>query len=160
MSQIWIIPANHQDMEWLYICRNQPELYRNGYNARPVSWREHQEWFGEVMDNPESNKIFIIMRDKTQVGMVRLEKNPFDEAEISIHVLPSAQGVGIGTKAIELGSQWALKEWAVNCVAAYVFKGNDGSIRAFEKAGYIEDGEWSNGPILTWREENEAEKRA
>ena len=150
MKQVWISPATFSDMDWLFVCRNQPELYRHGFTPREVSWREHSEWFAECLDSPNSYRIFIIMLAKTQAGMVRLEKTPFDEAEISIYVLPSEQGSGIGSKAIEIASKWALNEWGALGVSAFVGHENAASLRAFEKAGYIKDGEWSDGPILTW----------
>lgn len=59
-------------------------------------------------------------------------------AEISIALDPVARGRGLGTAAIRSASELVLNEGRVQTIVARIKIGNEGSLRAFRKAGYGE----------------------
>jgi ribosomal protein S18 acetylase RimI-like enzyme len=66
---------------------------------------------------------------------VRIDKRE-DETIISVTLDPNYRGLGLGSKIISLGCNefWKDNE---NAILAYIKKENVGSIKSFEKAGFI-----------------------
>lgn len=63
------------------------------------------------------------------------------DAGIGIMIGNKAQrGKGLGTQAIKILANYAFKRLNLNRLTAYIYENNKGSARAFEKAGFVEEG--------------------
>jgi len=137
--KIHLRPATAQDCELVFKWRNIPEIIALGSTQKPVSALEHSDWYGLILRS-ETSRLYIIQYGNLSIGQVRFESKDNTYAEISIFLLPSFTGRGLGVKAIinSCGLAFAfLPEGA--CIVAYVRKNNVCSLRAFEKAGFMTD---------------------
>jgi RimJ/RimL family protein N-acetyltransferase len=131
---IEIRSAAKEDAEYLFKLANDPGTRKNSFNPKPIEWFEHKSWFSEKLQNPNSN-IYIFLLEKQPIGTVRIDKRE-DETIISVTLDPNYRGLGLGSKIISLGCNefWKDNE---NAILAYIKKENVGSIKSFEKAGFI-----------------------
>jgi RimJ/RimL family protein N-acetyltransferase len=71
------------------------------------------------------------------VGWIRFDLNPGTrEAVASVALVPQARGRGLGGQLVDRGSEACFREQPVECIHAYVGRGNEPSRRAFLAAGY------------------------
>jgi len=126
--------AEKEDAEYLFKLANDPETRKNSFNPKPIEWPEHKSWFYEKLKDPNSY-IYICSLEKQLIGTVRIDKRE-DETIIGVALDLSYRGLGLGSKIIRLGCNefWKDNE---NAILAYIKKDNIGSIKSFEKAGFI-----------------------
>lgn len=131
---IYIRSAAKEDAEYLFKLANDSGTRKNSFNPKPIQWSEHKSWFSERLKNPNSN-IYIFSTEKQPVGTVRIDKQE-DETIIGVTLDPNYRGLGLGSKIIRMGCNefWENNE---NVILAYIKKENIGSIKSFEKAGFI-----------------------
>ena len=130
-------PATLEDMTRIFHCRNDPWIVSLSRSQRTVTWENHQTWFKQVLNNPECLLFIINYDDTIPIGIVRLDRIHPKEAEITIYILKSYTGKGIGPKAIVEASSLILNQWSVETVKAEILKRNFASVSAFKKAGFV-----------------------
>lgn len=124
-----IRPATVYDCDQLLVWRNMPEVYELG-NGKTVNRTEHVSWFNRALT---SNDVMLNIIEP-KAGMVRIDRNGI-RADISIYLMTSFQGQGIGKKVIMQATENAHKVWKID-VYATIHPTNDRSKRTFEAAGY------------------------
>ena len=123
---------------------NDEELCRLLDRARPVSDKEHEEWFTSL--SGRSDRVYFAIEtdgERRHVGNVWLwDIDPrHRKAELRIMIgEPSAMGRGAGTEAIDLACRYAFERLNLHRVYAYVLEINPRARRAFEKAGFVLEG--------------------
>lgn len=93
--------------------------------------------------NDETTNVrFVVAADGAVVGTVNLFG--FDElahhAEVGIALLPEARGHGIGTAAIALILEHGFVRCNLHRIHLEAIASNIGALRAYEKAGFVEEG--------------------
>ena len=84
-------------------------------------------------------------------GNIKLVVNWFHHfGEVGLAIHGNWWNKGFGTEAIELISEWAFKALGLHKLVAGCYSSNPASLRAFMKAGYLEEGRfraqyWSEG---------------
>jgi len=126
--------AEKEDAEYLFKLANDPGTRKNSFNPKPIEWSEHKSWFSEKLKDPDSY-IYIFTLEKQSIGTVRIDKRK-DKTIIGVTLDPNYRGRGLGSKIIRLGCNefWKDNE---NAILAYIKKDNIGSVKSFEKAGFI-----------------------
>ena len=130
-------PADLNDAERVFEWRNRPEIVALSSSRRPVSWGEHQAWFGDAVRD-ENRRVFIVLRDDTPIGQVRFDRLGAEECEVSIYLLAEHTGRGLGTMALRIGCRTIFRTWPVARIVAFVRRENVRSLQAFGKAGFFE----------------------
>ena len=129
-------PAGISDSEKLYSWVNDSLVRINSFNNNFVSLEEHQKWFQNRLDTPNS-KIFILEVDDLSLGQVRFDLT--DEIwHIDYSLDSKFRGLGLGQRIIEMG----LKEMAAydfKKYVAYVREKNKTSQKIFESVGFTRD---------------------
>jgi ribosomal-protein-alanine N-acetyltransferase len=93
-----------------------------------------------LMNNDKLTRLFGIFNpDNVLVGSTRLDID-ISVGIVSLWVSKHWWGQGIGTEAIELITDYGLNVLGLHRIEAGIIEGNQGSIRAFEKAGYKYEG--------------------
>lgn len=133
-GQLFFRPVQEADCEVLWRWANDPEVRECSYDENPIPWEEHRDWFSRKLSDP-SSKIFVAEDGEGPVGQVRFDVVG-DVAVISVVVDPEKRGRGHGTDLLKRGTERYIQTAEVPRVDAYIKKGNEASIRAFEKAGY------------------------
>lgn len=125
--------VNDSDLSLLFKWANDPETRKQSFNSKEITWETHSQWFQEKVDNP--NCFFhLFTADSIPAGIVRIEKS--EQTIISVTVAPDQRGKGLGCQLIKTACN---KFWSsnINPIFAYIKKENSGSVKAFEKAGFI-----------------------
>lgn len=139
-APLWLRTANQDDVRLIWAWANEPTTREASFNSAPIPWDNHLSWFSaKLMDR--NARIWIgVDALNTPIGQVRFE---FAEqsALISVMVTSTEARRGYGSKLIHLGVQRLFNTTPVTVVEAYIKVGNQGSVRAFEKAGFTKRSE-------------------
>ena len=91
---------------------------------------EHSTWFDSALRNP-AIELWLIESAGFVLGHVRTDADGDGRREVSILVVPEAQGMGIATAALK-----ALRDLSSNTLVADIHPDNRASITAFTRAGF------------------------
>jgi RimJ/RimL family protein N-acetyltransferase len=131
-----------EDSETMFRWINDPETVRFNAPFRPVHWASHHEWVQSL--GKTSNKfVFAVRAANGLVGVVQLiDVDPIHRsAELTIRIGSDAlRGRGYGTQALKLVTDFAWRDLNLHRVWLRVFADNSRAIRAYKKAGFIEEG--------------------
>jgi len=135
-SRFRLHDAGPGDCHRLWVLANDPVVRSFSYSQKQIEWETHVEWFAQVIENPDSH-IFVAEDAKGDfVGQVRFDLVRGD-AVVTIQIVPSRRGRGLGVALIRAGTLRYLEELpAEKVVHAFIKKTNQASIAAFSNAGY------------------------
>jgi diamine N-acetyltransferase len=126
-------------LEWV----NQSEIAMAVTRARPVSPLEHQRWYESAVSRSDAVFFSVVTEQDEYLGNVWLwGVHPVHRtAELRILLGPdAARGRGYGTQSCRLLLDFAFRQLNLNKVYLYVLESNVAARRAFEKAGFTEEG--------------------
>jgi RimJ/RimL family protein N-acetyltransferase len=135
-SKLCLRKAEPGDCHRLWVLANDPVVRSFSFSQNQIPWESHVEWFARVIENPDS-QIFVAEDAEGEfVGQIRFDLERGD-AVVTIQIVPSRRGRGLGVALIRAGTLRYLEEIpAVNVIHAFIKKTNQASIAAFLKAGY------------------------
>jgi hypothetical protein len=96
--------ATIHDSQDLFNWRNHPKIRAASKDSAIIEWKDHQKWFGRVVDDTE-HELLIGVSDDCPVGVVRFDKEG-DAAEVSIYIVPDSKFVGQGRKLLLSAENW------------------------------------------------------
>jgi RimJ/RimL family protein N-acetyltransferase len=135
--------ATLADAEFLYALRTDPDVVVNSNRIAPPDLAEHTAWLERALAN-KWVRLFIIEAYGGPAGQCRLDVS-YDvvTAEVSIALIRSARGQGLGTRALrDLAAEAAASH--IRWLEAVIKETNIASRKAFLNAGYsveeIKDG--------------------
>ncbi len=128
--------ASVNDMIHVFELSNNIEVRNNSFNQKEILLDDHKIWFNKTINNP---KVFFQIVEVAGVfaGQVRytIEDN---ECVVGISISPKFRGISLGEKILIVSAQNFKKVFQnVKTVTAYIKKENIGSVKIFEKAGYL-----------------------
>lgn len=89
-----------EQVEWLRVQRNRPELYKYFRQDKPITQEEQRRWWKSLRKN--AVKLFILEANGERIGYAGF--NPFmilaRKAEFGIFIVPERQNLGYGKKAM------------------------------------------------------------
>lgn len=141
-GDILLRPVQLSDADILYQAINTPELVRFNSPYKPVDMVNHLDWLTSLMKD-ESKRLFIIESEKKALGSIQLINIDLlhRNAELTIRMFKLDDcGKGLGTKALELVCDHAFRDLGLVRVWLKVFCSNIRAIKAYEKAGFIQEG--------------------
>ncbi|MEW6618233.1 MAG: GNAT family N-acetyltransferase [bacterium] len=130
--------ATIEDKDDIYHWRNDPVTRKQSFNTREIPYQEHCQWFNKALESPD--KLFYIgIDDKNEkCGVVRFDLQGEFSAEISVNVPASNRGRGIGSQLIGQSCALFFSKTKRKFVIARIKEKNTASIKAFQKAGFLE----------------------
>lgn len=133
--QLKLRGVTSQDMGDLYEWRNSPEIRKNSFNSKPLSFDEHIKWF-EKKSNDLDTVFYVAYFEKDKIGVIRFDMLN-DAIKVNIMLNPDFTGKGLGTQLIRLGTQTLIGQRCPGRpIIAEIKEDNIASKRAFEKAGF------------------------
>ncbi|MBM3673088.1 MAG: GNAT family N-acetyltransferase [Actinobacteria bacterium] len=141
-------PAAEDDVEVLFVLRNDPESVEFSGTARAVTWEEHREWFARCLTGAATS-IWIGESNGDVVGQVRVDIDG-GSATVSIAVIPERRGCGY---AMEMLRHLQLKMAADHPtpeLVANVHRDNAASRRLFERSGFVCTDDQSEFQVFRW----------
>ena len=119
-------------LEWV----NDAQTRQSAFNARPISYIEHKEWFQGRLSNPRQCRIYIAETTLgVPVGQVRFDEHP-DGWHIDYALAPQFRGFRLGTNLLAIAIERLRNETSAQTLVADVLSENVGSIRVLEKLNF------------------------
>lgn len=137
-------PIVVEDTEMIVAWRNNPRVrenfvYRENFtNETHMKWMKEQVFTGKVVQF-----IIEVATTKAPIGSVFLRDvdQQNKKAEFGIFIgEDSARGRGYGTEAARLILGYAWKTMQLHKIFLRVFAANQGAIKSYRKAGFVEEG--------------------
>lgn len=139
--QLRPLDSRHLDATLRWV--NDPAMMRLlGRRAR-VEPAEHRRWFEGLGQRTDCRYFAVETAGGTHVGNVWLWDIDLSDRKAEVRVLfgdDSGRNRGYGSAAIDAVSRVAFDELGLRRVYAYVFTTNPRAKRAFDKAGFREEG--------------------
>jgi len=111
-------------------------------SSNSIAWPEHTQWFAQKLRD-RNCLFYLILLGDIPIGQLRFEKNKDTqhEAIVSIGLGAEFRGKGYGESALRLGLEKVFFGTAITIVHAYIKPENIGSLKAFERAGFVRLGQ-------------------
>lgn len=140
--------ATDDDASLLFEWANDAETRRMSFSTDPIPWDTHVAWLAKKVADPTC-RFFVGVEDGAPVGFVRFDAKADDTAIISLAVAPSQRGNRLATPLIEAGL--AAMPDVIAIVEAEIKHENARSMRAFERAGFVEQERRADRVLCVWR---------
>jgi UDP-2,4-diacetamido-2,4,6-trideoxy-beta-L-altropyranose hydrolase len=141
-------PAELDDARLLWDWVNDPDVRGRAFSTDVIPWETHSRWLADRVADPLSHIWIASAPNGDAVGQVRFETRG-GSTEVAISVAGRARGKGWGGALIDAGVRRLFVETDVESVLARVKPDNIASLRAFDSAAFIFDGQGSDGSN-TW----------
>lgn len=136
VTAIEIRPAGESDSDNLLAWRNHPSVRAVSHDTEPISREAHAKWLALVLSDPQ-RQLLIGNRKGLPVGVVRFDLSG-DAAEVSIYLVPGADGHGDGGALLVTAERWLSKTQPhIGTIRANVLRDNMPSHRLFAGCGYV-----------------------
>ncbi|MGH9554091.1 MAG: GNAT family N-acetyltransferase, partial [Terriglobales bacterium] len=133
--------AERKDCRLLWEWANDPAARAAAFSTGTIPWELHQAWFEDKMKDPNCLLLIGENSEGRPVGQIRLDLRSGGEGEIDVSVSPDARGSGWGSRLIDLGVREAFARTDAECLHAFIRRENEMSVRAFERAHFLKQGE-------------------
>lgn len=130
--------------EWV----NDPDVRASSFESDPIPWETHVTWFRGKRGDPHCHIYILLDQDDHPIGQVRFDIQSDSSAEvvINIGIARHQRRRGYGVEALRLACEHFFEAASMQPIVAYIKPHNLASIRAFEKAGFVDDGRrWIKG---------------
>jgi len=137
-----LVPLGKQHLARTLTWMNDPEMMRLLHREHVITEEEHAAWSQKLANDP-SVLYFAIEAgaERKHLGNVWLAQIDRRNLKAEVRVLlGEAQGSGHGSKALALLAEHAFSKLGLNRLYAYVLDFNPRAVRAFEKAGFTQEG--------------------
>jgi len=133
--------ATSEDSAEILRWRNDPDSRKNSRDRKMIPFETHQEWFEQVLSNPERVLLVAENTDGQLVGQVRFDLMTTEAIfyEVSITLAPEARGQGLALPLLTAAEEHFLDSLGSVQLCAYVDKDNKASEYLFGSAGYSID---------------------
>jgi len=133
--------ANERYLSWI----NDPQVNQYTETRFDLSTLQNiKDYVDQQINSKDSVFLAMVLTDTGQhIGNIKIHRidKTHKNAEISLLIgEKTSWGKGIGAEAISLITQYAFNDLKLNKLYAKCYSNNIGSIKAFEKAGYIREG--------------------
>ena len=145
-------PVAAADASLLFSWINDRDLVTLSAPYRPVSEYEHQKWLGSYLEGLESAVLFVIDDlDGSAVGYCQLVdiSQVHRKAEVRIRIgSVNSRNRGYGSSALRQLAVFARDDLNLLRLELTVVSGNLPAIRAYEKVGFVREGELRRAACL------------
>jgi RimJ/RimL family protein N-acetyltransferase len=128
--------AGPDDCRRFWEWRNHPSVRLVAFDQTPIPYGAHVSWFQRKLRDPSTRMLVAVGPEGEDIGYVRCEIAG-GTGEISVGLAAAEQGKGYGPLALHAAAAWLLRDPALQRLRAHVRPGNERSLRAFERAGYV-----------------------
>ena len=131
-QSIVLRPATPDDIELLWLWRNDPMTREQSRERSPIEWADHERWFDKALADPAKEVMIAMSGPDQPIGMIRFDARSDEDIEVSIAVAPHQRGKGIGSAILRAGCQLMSERRLI----ANLRDDNDASRAIFERCGF------------------------
>ncbi|MCB0744716.1 MAG: GNAT family N-acetyltransferase, partial [Ignavibacteriae bacterium] len=128
--------ASEKDINTFYNWANDEINLKMSFKSDHISFDKHTKWFKEQLRSRE-DLLLVLEIDNIPAGNVRFNR----EGVIGISLDKAFRGKDLGVILIKEGIKFIQSNTKLKEITAFIKKENIPSIRVFEKAGFIFDGD-------------------
>lgn len=129
--------AGMDDVELLHRWRNDPEVRASCFQNESVSLESYRQWLSVKLSSSRTDIRMIEDRNSNSVGSRVLDCDQQSKrVELSIQIIPSLRGCGLGTAFIELACAELIATYPEYQIMTCIKSGNLMAQSAFQKAGF------------------------
>jgi N-acetylneuraminate synthase len=132
--------ATEEDQCLLWEWRNESEVRAQSFETEPIPWERHMDWFRAKLQDPNYFIYVVLNGQEEPIGQVRFDVRLDGAAEVSVSLAKEQRGRGYGRVAIQRACAHLIHTVPVAQFVAHVRPQNVASVRAFGKAGFVEQG--------------------
>jgi RimJ/RimL family protein N-acetyltransferase len=126
--------ANGKDSDFILATHNDPSVRAVSFSTEAIPAHQHILWMREQFASPKC-LLLIAMEGPERQGVVRVDARG-ESAEVSLALIPSARGRGMGCEMLKAVTNQAQVIFPGKPITARVKPGNGAAFRTFRKAGY------------------------
>jgi RimJ/RimL family protein N-acetyltransferase len=127
--------AKIEDLEDVFLWRNDPLTRSMSITSEQVSKEEHVNWFNKSLTNP-NRKLYIGVSDKVKVGICRIDYDIHKNCgDVSINLNPQIRGKNLSYELLN-NSMKIYWETNIGYLQATIKKENVVSTKIFKKCGF------------------------
>ncbi len=135
--RVTIRAANRDDRKLLWEWANDPEVRAVSFHSDPIPWEDHVRWFDRKLGEENCVLYIACNQSGSPIGQVRFDLDAA-KATISISLGRHFRGRGLGVEVLRAACRQFFSLRRGSVVHAWVKQGNEASLRAFRKAGFLD----------------------
>jgi UDP-2,4-diacetamido-2,4,6-trideoxy-beta-L-altropyranose hydrolase len=128
--------ASTDDCELYWHWVNDPEVRLNAFNSETISWKNHQEWFKNKL-NDSTSTLLLFESHLGSIGQVRFEKSG-QYFKIDFSIARQFRGMGLGEQLLSEGIRLFLENNQGSKLVSEVKEENQASKKIFKNIGFRE----------------------
>jgi predicted dehydrogenase/L-amino acid N-acyltransferase YncA len=148
-DEIGLRPARQDDQDRLLEWRNEPTVRAASRSTGEIAPDEHARWYKARLLDP-GTRIFIVEHRGEPIGQIRVNHLDESRGEMHIAISSAARGRGLAAPAIRRAACLAAGELELGTLIAEVREDNVPSLRAFARAGFIQQRATDGWRTLAW----------
>lgn len=129
-----------EDRRFLWKLANDSSVRERSFSTESIPWESHKEWFENKLQDENAVILIALNEDMKRVGVRRFDIKEDGSVRSSIIIKKVYRGKGYGTELIKVSNEYLFNNYDVDVQNAYIKPKNKVSIKAFEKAGYVNEG--------------------
>jgi len=141
-KKLRIRKAEEYDLQLFFDWANDDLTRKMSFNSNKISLKTHTEWFNNQLQVNDNILLVVDIEENLinkPVGQVKFDK----EGVIGISLDKDYRGKNLGVKVIEEGLKYIKNNADFENIIAFIKSNNIGSIKIFEKSGFIKSEELS-----------------
>ena len=136
-GQIKLRRAQENDCNLLWKWANDPDVRQSAFNSKKIVWEDHQSWFFNKQNDPDSIQYIALNRHNVPMGQIRFDIKD-SVAEIDYSIDKDFRGMGLGKILLKEGVKlFCAEENNHITIRGCIKKGNESSNRIFQDAGFL-----------------------
>lgn len=116
---------------------NDEEVRKQSFQSGKITLEEHKKWFLNKIE--DENCLLLLFENENQeaIGQVRFQKEDEKGFVIGISVANAFRNKGYASQLLNDAAAYFFRLFPFQRIYAYIKTNNTGSIRSFEKAGFV-----------------------
>ncbi len=132
--QLLLREAGMDDAHILWEWANDADVRRVFFHQAAIPWEAHAQWLTDKLHR-DDHLLLIAEQDGVPVGQIHYEIQS-SHAVVFVSLERGVRGHGLGSSLIRLGSERIFLAHGIESIHAYTQPDNQGSIEAFQSAGF------------------------
>jgi RimJ/RimL family protein N-acetyltransferase len=145
-EQVYLRPTERDDVPTFVRWFNDADVLRNLAMFAPMSDAAETAWFDRMLaaqGSTDYHFVICLLADDRAIGTIGLHDISWKDGTADFGIAIGEKGEwnkGYGTDALRAISDFGFGALRLERIGLFVYEGNDGARRAYEKAGFLHEG--------------------
>jgi RimJ/RimL family protein N-acetyltransferase len=145
-EHVYLRPAERDDVPTFVRWFNDADVLRNLAMFSPMSEAAESGWFDRMLaaqGTTDYHFVICLLADDRPIGTIGLHEISWKDGTADFGIAIGEKGEwnkGYGTDALRAISDFGFGSLRLERIGLFVYAGNDGARRVYEKAGFVHEG--------------------